>query len=99
MRAAVERAAALVRKTSDHVLYAAFASRVPDIKHELGLTAGELRQLGGAVADRMDRKRLLIGSEALMALCLAGLLLNALTPLKLKVVTGFNGADDNDKQC
>ena len=35
--------------------------------------------LGGAVADRMDRKRLLIGSEALMALCLAGLLANALS--------------------
>ena len=35
--------------------------------------------LGGAVADRMDRKRLLIGSEALMALCVAGLLANALT--------------------
>lgn len=34
--------------------------------------------LGGAVADRVDRKRLLIGSEALMALCVAGLLLNAL---------------------
>lgn len=34
--------------------------------------------LGGAVADRMDRKRLLIGSEALMALCLAGLLANTL---------------------
>lgn len=34
--------------------------------------------LGGAVADRVDRKRLLIGSEALMALCLAGLLMNAL---------------------
>jgi len=34
--------------------------------------------LGGAVADRMDRKRLLMGSEALMALCLAGLLANAL---------------------
>jgi MFS family permease len=34
--------------------------------------------LGGAVADRMDRKRLLIGSEALMALCVAGLLGNAL---------------------
>lgn len=34
--------------------------------------------LGGAVADRMDRKRLLIVSEALMALCLAGLLANAL---------------------
>lgn len=34
--------------------------------------------LGGAVADRMDRKSLLIGSEALMALCLAGLLANAL---------------------
>ncbi len=34
--------------------------------------------LGGAVADRVDRKRLLIGSEALMALCLAGLLANAL---------------------
>ncbi len=33
--------------------------------------------LGGAVADRMDRQRLLIGSEALMALCLAGLLANA----------------------
>jgi MFS family permease len=35
--------------------------------------------LGGAVADRVDRKRLLIASEALMALCLAGLLANALT--------------------
>jgi MFS family permease len=34
--------------------------------------------LGGAVADRVDRKRLLMGSEALMALCLAGLLANAL---------------------
>ncbi len=33
---------------------------------------------GGAVADRVDRKRLLIGSEALMALCVAGLLGNAL---------------------
>ncbi len=36
--------------------------------------------LGGAVADRMDRKRLLIASEALMALCLAGLLANSLSP-------------------
>jgi MFS family permease len=35
--------------------------------------------LGGAVADRVDRRRLLMGSEALMALCLAGLLINALT--------------------
>ena len=35
--------------------------------------------LGGAVADRVDRKRLLIASEALMALCLAGLLLNTLS--------------------
>ena len=35
--------------------------------------------LGGAVADRVDRKRLLMGSEALMALCLAGLLANALS--------------------
>jgi MFS family permease len=35
--------------------------------------------LGGAVADRMDRRRLLIASEALMALCLAGLLANCLT--------------------
>lgn len=34
--------------------------------------------LGGAVADRVDRKRLLIGSEALMALCLAGLLANTM---------------------
>ncbi len=34
--------------------------------------------LGGAVADRLDRKRLLIASETLMALCLAGLLFNAL---------------------
>jgi MFS family permease len=34
--------------------------------------------LGGAVADRVDRKRLLIGSEALMALCVAGLLANAM---------------------
>ncbi|WP_431265541.1 MFS transporter [Roseateles chitinivorans] len=33
--------------------------------------------LGGAVADRVDRKRLLIGSEAVMALCVSGLLLNA----------------------
>ena len=33
--------------------------------------------LGGAVADRVDRKLLLIASEALMALCLAGLLANA----------------------
>ncbi|MBS0445156.1 MAG: MFS transporter [Proteobacteria bacterium] len=33
--------------------------------------------LGGAVADRIDRKRLLIASEALMALCLVGLLINA----------------------
>ncbi len=33
--------------------------------------------LGGAVADRVDRKRLLVGAEALMALCLAGLLANA----------------------
>jgi MFS family permease len=33
--------------------------------------------LGGALADRLDRRRLLIGSEALMALCLAGLLANA----------------------
>lgn len=35
--------------------------------------------LGGAVADRVDRKRLLMGSEALMALCLAGLFANALS--------------------
>lgn len=34
--------------------------------------------LGGAVADRMDRKVLLLGSEALMALCVAGLLANAM---------------------
>ena len=34
--------------------------------------------LGGAVADRVDRRRLLIGSEALMALCVAGLFANAL---------------------
>ncbi len=34
--------------------------------------------LGGAVADRVDRKRLLMGSEALMALCVAGLLANSL---------------------
>jgi MFS family permease len=34
--------------------------------------------LGGAAADRMDRKRLLLGSESLMALCLCGLLANAL---------------------
>jgi MFS family permease len=32
--------------------------------------------LGGAVADRVDRKRLLMCSEALMALCLLGLLAN-----------------------
>ena len=36
--------------------------------------------LGGAVADRVDRKRLLLASEALMALCVAGLLANALSP-------------------
>jgi len=36
--------------------------------------------LGGAVADRVDRKRLLLGAEGLMALCLAGLLANALSP-------------------
>ena len=43
--------------------------------------------LGGAVADRVDRKRLLMGSEALMALCLAGLLGNALssTPSALAI--------------
>jgi len=43
--------------------------------------------LGGAVADRVDRKRLLMGSEALMALCLAGLLANALaaTPSALAI--------------
>ena len=35
--------------------------------------------LGGVVADRVDRKRLLMGSEALMALCLAGLIANALS--------------------
>lgn len=36
--------------------------------------------IGGAVADRVDRKRLLLASEALMALCLAGLLANTLAP-------------------
>ena len=43
--------------------------------------------LGGAVADRVDRQRLLMGSEALMALCLAGLLANALsaTPQALAI--------------
>ena len=43
--------------------------------------------LGGAVADRVDRKRLLMGSEVLMALCLAGLLANALaaTPSGLAI--------------
>jgi MFS family permease len=35
--------------------------------------------LGGAVADRVDRKRLLIISEALMALCLAALWANSLS--------------------
>ena len=34
--------------------------------------------LGGAVADRVDRKRLLMASEGLMALCLVGLLANSL---------------------
>lgn len=34
--------------------------------------------LGGAVADRVDRRRLLLVSESLMALCVAGLLTNAL---------------------
>ncbi len=34
--------------------------------------------LGGAVADRVDRRRLLIGSEVIMALCVAGLLANAM---------------------
>ena len=45
--------------------------------------------MGGAVADRVDRKRLLIGSEALMALCVAGLLANALAaaPSLLMVYT------------
>jgi MFS family permease len=33
--------------------------------------------LGGVVADRVDRKRLLLASEGLMALCLAALLANA----------------------
>ena len=42
--------------------------------------------LGRAVADRVDRKRLLIGSEALMALCVAGLLANALTPVPSALV-------------
>ena len=43
--------------------------------------------LGGAVADRVDRKRLLMGSEALMAMCVAGLLVNALatTPSALLI--------------
>ena len=35
--------------------------------------------LGGAVADRVDRKRLLMVSEALMAVCLSGLLANSLS--------------------
>ncbi|MDM4766193.1 MFS transporter [Pelomonas sp. SE-A7] len=35
--------------------------------------------LGGAVADRVDRKRLLLASEGVMALCLAGLLANAMS--------------------
>jgi MFS family permease len=35
--------------------------------------------LGGAVADRVDRKRLLLATEGLMALCLVGLLVNALS--------------------
>jgi MFS family permease len=35
--------------------------------------------LGGAVADRVDRKRLLMVSEALMAVCLCGLLANSLS--------------------
>jgi MFS family permease len=45
--------------------------------------------LGGAVADRVDRKRLLIGSEAMMASCLLGLLANALsaTPGTLTIYT------------
>jgi len=33
--------------------------------------------IGGAVADRVDRKRLLISTEALMAVCVTGLLVNA----------------------
>jgi MFS family permease len=43
--------------------------------------------VGGAVADRVDRKRLLLGSEGLMALCLAGLLANAMsnTPSALAI--------------
>ncbi len=43
--------------------------------------------LGGTVADRVDRKRLLLGSEALMALCVAGLLANAVaaTPSALAI--------------
>src|SRR3954471_22896985 len=35
--------------------------------------------LGGAVADRVDRRRLLLVSESLMALCLAALLANSLS--------------------
>ncbi|CAN5130113.1 MFS transporter [soil metagenome] len=35
--------------------------------------------LGGAIADRVNRKRLLIGSESLMAACVAGLLANSMS--------------------
>jgi MFS family permease len=35
--------------------------------------------LGGVVADRVDRKRLLIVSEGLMAVCVSGLLVNSLS--------------------
>jgi MFS family permease len=53
--------------------------------------------LGGALADRVDRKRLLIGSEALMALCLAGLFANTLAasprvPVVFVLVAVLQGA-------
>ena len=51
---------------------------VPWQLYELTRSNAQVGLLGGAVADRMDRKWLLLGSEALMALCLAGLLANAL---------------------
>ena len=51
---------------------------VPWQLYELTRSNALVGLLGGAVADRVDRKRLLIASEALMALCLLGLLANAL---------------------
>ncbi len=44
---------------------------VPWQVYELTRSNAQIGLLGGAVADRVDRRRLLMGSEALMALCVA----------------------------